>query len=395
MRIAPFWVVASIMTLFMSASSAPTPLYVVYQRDWGFSNTTLTVIFAAYVVALLGSLLVIGALSDHVGRRPVLASAIALEALALVLFAVAGDVAVLAVARVLQGIATGAAITTLAATLVDLNPPEAPARAGVVNSVAPIGGLAFGAVASGALVEWAPAPRHLVYLVVLAGMIVSLAAVARLPESSPRRPGARASLVPRVGIPRHARAELLALVPIFVASWALGGLYLSLGPSVAASIFGLPSHFDGGLMVALLSGTGAVTAYVLRREPSPRLLPWAAGLLGVGMVVTLVALEATSVGLAIAGTLIAGVGFGAAALACFGTLARLAGPAERGELFAVAYTISYVAFSVPAVAAGFASTSYGLHRTSVIYGVVVVALSLAALGAQRVVGARREYARPR
>ncbi len=189
--------------------------------------------------------------------------------------------------------------------------------------------------------------------------------------------------MPRVGIPQHVRAELLALVPIFVASWALGGLYLSLGPSVAASIFGLPSHFDGGLMVALLSGTGAVTAYCLRRTASPRLLPFGAGLLAFGMVVTLVALEATSVGLAIAGTLIAGVGFGAASLACFGTLARLARPGERGELFAVAYTISYVAFSVPAVAAGFASTSYGLHRTTVVYGVVVVVLSLAALAARR------------
>ena len=373
-RVSPFWAVAAIMALFMSASSAPTPLYVVYQRDWGFSNTTLTVI---------------GALSDHVGRRPVLAAALALEALALVLFVVAGDVAVLTVARVLQGIATGAAITTLGATLVDLNPPEAPGRAGVVNGVAPIGGLAFGAVASGALVEWAPAPRHLVYLILLAAMAASLLAVARLPESSPRRPGARASLVPRVGIPQHVRADLLALVPIFVASWALGGLYLSLGPSVAASIFGLQSHFEGGLMVALLSGTGAVTAFCLRRSGSRRLLPWGAGLLALGMVVTLIALEATSVALAIAGTLVAGVGFGAASLACFGTLARLARPGERGELFAVAYTISYVAFSVPAVAAGFASTSIGLHRTSVIYGAAVVALSLAALGAQRVVDARR------
>ncbi|HEY1480589.1 MAG TPA: MFS transporter [Gaiellales bacterium] len=383
-----FWSIASIIVLFMSASSAPTPLYVVYQHDWGFSNTTLTVIFAVYVLALLGSLLVVGALSDHIGRRPVLAAAIVLEAVALVLFVVAGDVLALSIARVLQGIATGAAITTLGASLVDLNPPEAPARAGVVNGVTPIGGLAFGALATGALVQWAPSPRHLVYLILLAGMAVALAVVARLPESSPRRPGAIASLAPRLGIPAHLRVQVLALLPIFIASWALGGLYLSLGPSVAASIFGLESHFEGGVLVALLCGTGAATAFALRAWPAQRLLPPAAVLLAAGMVITLVSVEQESVLVGIIGTLVAGVGFGAAALACFGTLARIALPTERGELFAVAYTISYIAFSVPAVAAGFASTRYGLHRTTIVYGIVVLAFALSALAAQRIVGRR-------
>ena len=83
------------------------------------------------------------------------------------------------------------------------------------------------------------------------------------------------------------------------------------------------------------------------------------------------------------GTLIAGVGFGASALACFGILARIALPDERGELFAAAYVISYTAFSVPAVAAGFASTSFGLRPTTLVYGVVVVAFGAAALVVQR------------
>jgi MFS family permease len=102
--------------LFAAAASAPSPLYVVYQQEWGFSGTTLTVVFAVYVLALILSLLVLGALSDHVGRRPVLAAAITLEAVALVLFIVADGVPVLLLARIAQGIATGAALTTLGAT---------------------------------------------------------------------------------------------------------------------------------------------------------------------------------------------------------------------------------------------------------------------------------------
>jgi len=384
-----FAAVTAIFVLFTAASSVPSPLYVVYQQEWSFSPITLTVVFAVYVIGLLGSLLVVGALSDHVGRRPVLAAAIALEAVALVLFIVAGDVTVLAVARVAQGIATGAAMTTLGAALVDLNPPHAPGRAGVVNGVAPLSGLAVGALGCGALVQFAPAPTHLVYALLLAGMVLAAAVVARMPETSARRPGGLASLKPRVGIPARIRPEVYAIVPILAASWALGGLYLSLGPSVAASLFGLQSHLVGGLVVTLLCGTGAATAFVLRSRPIDRVLAIAGGLLAAGTVVTLAGVEASSATVAAAGTVVAGVGFGASALGCFGTLAQLAAPEERGELFAVAFVIAYLAFSLPAILAGFATTSVGLHDTAVVYGIGVVVLSLAALVAQAMLASGR------
>lgn len=386
-----FAAITAIFILFTAASSAPSPLYVVYQQQWGFSATTLTVVFAVYVVGLLGALLTVGALSDHIGRRPVLAGAIVLEAVALVLFIVAGGVPVLALARILQGIATGAAMTTLGATLVDLNPPHAPTRAGVVNGVAPLSGLALGALGCGALVQVGPAPTHLIYAILLAGMVLAAAIVARMPETATKRPGALVSLKPRVGIPERLRPEVYALVPVLAASWALGGLYLSLGPSVAAALFGLHSHLIGGLVVTLLCGTGAATAFVLRMWPAGRIMATAAALLATGMALTLVGVEADVTGLAAGGTVIAGVGFGSAALGCFGTLARIAAPDERGELFAVAYVISYVAFSVPAVLAGLASsTSFGLQDTTVAYGLGVIALSLAALASQRLLVLRRQ-----
>ncbi|WP_207944964.1 MFS transporter [Actinomadura rubrisoli] len=135
-----FLSMAAVFVVFLAASSVPSPLYPVYQQQWHFPTWVLTVVFALYVVGLLGSLLVVGALSDHLGRRPVLAAAIALEMIALVLFLTAGDVVVLSAARVLQGIATGAATTTLSATLVDLEPPHARGRAGVATAV--LGGIA-------------------------------------------------------------------------------------------------------------------------------------------------------------------------------------------------------------------------------------------------------------
>jgi len=167
-----------------------------------------------------------------------------------------------------------------------------------------------------------------------------------------------------------------------VASWALGGLYFSLGPSVAAGVFGLHNHLIGGLVVTLLCAPGSVTAYLLRRTRAQRVLAIAGLGLATGAVLTSAGIDVHNIVLAAVGTLIAGIGFGAAALATFGTLAAMAAPTERAELFTVALVISYLAFSVPAVLAGFAATAYGLHVTALTYGIGVAALGAVALAAQ-------------
>jgi MFS family permease len=380
-----FAAVAGVVVLFLAASSVPSPLYVVYQAQWGFSAATLTTIFAVYVVFLLASLLVVGGLSDHVGRRPVLAVALGVQTVAVVLFLLATNVTMLLVARAVQGAATGAAITAMAATLVDLSPR----RAGLANATTPLIGLALGALGCGLLVEYAPAPTRLVYGVLLLGFAVVGVVLALLPETAPRRTGALASLRPRVRIPAGLRAEVFAIVPTLAASWALGGLYLSLGPSVAAELLGLRSHLVGGVVVTLLCGVGAVTAVaVLRRSPATLLAP-AGGLLAVGTLVTLGGLVLGVPLGAAAGTVVAGVGFGMASLACFGTLARIAVPETRGELMAVAYVVAYLAFSLPAVAAGVATVHLGLRPVAEVYGLVVVALGLTAVVARALVVRRR------
>jgi len=369
-----FAAVGGIVVLFPAASSAPSPLYPLYQQLFGFSAATLTVVFAVYVAGLLASLLVVGALSDHVGRKPVLVGALLLEAVSFAVFLGAGGVTALLVARVLQGIATGAAITTLGATMVDLAPPEARHRAGMVTGVGTLAGLAAGAVGAGALTQFAPAPTRLVWIVLLGLLAVSAGVIAVLPETAVRRPGGWASLVPRVGVAPRLRGEVLAVTPVLLTSWALGGLYLSLGPSIAATLLGESSRLIGGLVVTLLCGTGALASFLLRNRPVRSLIAPAAGLLAAGTAVTLIGFSLASLPLTALGTVVAGIGFGAAALACFGVFAEIAAPDERGELFAVAYVISYTAFSLPAVAAGIGSGLVGLATAAEVYGAVVVLL---------------------
>lgn len=377
-RGAAFASVAAVFVVFLAASSVPSPLYPIYQQEWHFAAWVMTAVFALYVVGLLGSLLVIGALSDHLGRRPVLASAIALEAVSLLLFLTAGNVTVLAVARVLQGIATGAATTTLSAALVDLEPPHARGRAGVLTSVAPLTGLALGALGSGALVEFGPAPTRLVYALLLGVMVPAAVLTALLPETSPRKPGAVASLRPRAALPAHLRADIVPVVPAMIASWALTGLFLSLGPSVAAQLLVLHSHLAGGVVVTLLAGTGALAVAVLRSRPASSLLAPSSALLGLGVLAALAGTMDDLLWLAAAGTAVAGVGVGASVLATFGTFARLAGPHERSAVFASANVINYLGNSVPAVLGGIAVTALGLRTATEIYAAAIVVIVAAA-----------------
>src|SRR3954454_6340515 len=171
-RSTAFWSIAVLLVLVLAASGAPSPLYRVYQERFGFSSGVLTTIFGVYAFALLVALLVVGALSDHVGRRPVLAGALVLQAGAIVLFLLAGGVGWLLASRVVQGLATGAMTGTLGAALLDFQRSARPLGA-LVNSASPGLGLSLGAVGAGLLVEYVPAPTDWVFGVLTAVFVLA------------------------------------------------------------------------------------------------------------------------------------------------------------------------------------------------------------------------------
>jgi MFS family permease len=378
-----FWVLAATLVVFFAASSVPTPLYVVYQQKWHFSAITLTLIFAVYAAALLLTLLTAGGLSDYLGRRRVLAGALVVELLSMVAFVAADGVGWLLVARAVQGVATGAAAGALSAGVADLTPPERPALAAAVNTAAPTTGIAVGAVTSGALVQYAPAPRVLVFVTLIVLFSALLVALAVVPETVARRPGSLRSLQPRASVPVAARRTFRAMAPVLIATWAVGGLVLSLGPSLAAGVFGITNHLVGGLVVTAVAGLGATGAVLTRSwAPHSTMLHGAFVLVaGVGLVLGSLATEWT--GLFFAGLVVSGWGFGTSFVGAFGAVAAIATPQQRAELFASLYVVSYLAFGGSAVLAGFAVPSFGLRETATVYGAAVIALSLvaAAVGA--------------
>jgi len=383
-----FWMVAAVQVFLLFASSAPSPLYVVYQAKFHFSATTLTGVFAVYVLALMAALVFAGSLSDHLGRRPVVIGALLVEIAAMVAFAGADGVAGLYVARVVQGLATGVATSAISAALIDLQHPEKPRQGTLINSVAPTFGLAAGALGTGLLVQYAPDPTHLIFLLLLGIFAVGVIGILMMAEPVDAQGGALRSLRPQVGVPRELRGDFFVVMPCLVAVWALGGLYLSLGPSVAVGILHVHSHLVGGLVIFTLTGVAALTSVVLRAWPPRRAM--FAGQIGLilGIALTLIALAAPSTVLFFIGTAIAGVGFGVSFLGAYGKLVPLAAPNQRGAVISSLYIVGYLAFSLPAIAAGTAVTQVGLHPTINVYGAAVIALAAIVLARLVVRGGR-------
>jgi MFS family permease len=377
-----FWLVAGMLFVLLLASGAPAPLYRVYQVEWHFSETTLTEVFAVYAVVLLVTLLFCGSLSDYVGRKPLIAGGLLFGAAACVVFLVAGGVAALYVARSLQGVSVGLATGALGAALLELE-PAGRGRAPVVTSAAPTAGLAVGALGASVLVQYGPDRTHLVWWLLLAVFLLAAAAVLAIREPGHRRSGALASLRPRVGIAREARGAFAVALPCLVAVWSLGGLYLSLGPSLAGQLAHSSNVVWGGIVILLLPGVGAMATVAFHNANASAAMLGGCGALIIGAAVTFSAVATSTFWAFLLGTAIAGVGFGPGFTGAYRIAVAPAAPEQRAGLIASIFTVSYLAFSLPAVIAGVAATHYGLRDTALVYCVGVALLVTAAAGMLR------------
>ncbi len=375
-RNAAFYLLASITVSFLAGSSAPTPLYALYQAEWGFSPIMVTVIFGIYAMAVLLALLFAGRLSDHLGRRPVLMAATAVQAVTMVLFATANGVRELILARIIQGLATGAAVGAIGAGMIDLNKE----KGATANAVAPAFGTATGGILAGLLVQYLPAPTHLVYAVLGAIFVLQGIGVALMAETISPAPGALASLKPQFKLPAATRGPLLLALPVLVASWALAGFYGSLGPMLVRGMLGTGSAFLGGLALFVLAGSGGLAVLVMQHREPRAMMTFGAAMLAVGVGIAIWALPQHSIAIFMLGTSIAGMGFGAGFQGAVRSIVPFAAPHERAGVLSIVFIVSYLSMGAPAIAAGALIARHGnILGTAQEFGLVVMALALAAV----------------
>jgi MFS family permease len=366
---------ASVIGVGLFASVTPSPLYHAYSVMWHFSPLTLTLIYATYAFGVLTSLLLFGSVSDDVGRRPVLLVALGTLMAATVLFIVAESAAWLFVARGIQGLATGAALSAASASLLDLHPRRDPAGVGLTNATAAVGGLGLGALVSSALVRIGWEPRVLPYAVLFGLLAIVFAGAYFMPEPVHDRSRFRLR-VERPRIPATVRRPFLLAALAVLSSWSIGALFFSLGPQLALHLFHSTDVLVSTVGIVALAGSAAVAQLLTARTA-----PWVATSLGsvalaAGMVLIVLAAATDSSAAYLVGSIVGGAGFGAAFLGGLRALVAVIPPEHRAAVMAAFYVAAYASLSVPAVLAGILVTHISLQATFEIFGSIVAAIAL-------------------
>lgn len=385
------WLAAWPVTAVFVLSNAATPLYVLWQRDIGFSKGTLTVVFAFYIVGLLGSLLVSGVVSDRLGRKPVLLPALALALAACAIFATATTVAALIVARLFTGIAVGAVVSAGMAAVTDVAGPERKRLAALLASCAMVFGAGLGPLLAGLLSETLPAPTVTVFVVEAVLLLTAVLAVLRMPV---RRPAARGkgAWVRVPGVPHGNGIHLTLGIAVFAPGITATSFVLSLGPTLLSELLGTTSRIVAGAMafVMFLAATGV--QFAVQKLPRRTILTAGAISTTLSMAALIAAVHTSSVALLVASALLAGAGQGMGQLGGLSLLNSTV-PAQRlAEANAALNVGGYIPAGLLPVSTGYLMDAVGLPTGATLFGTVL--MGLAVVGGLVVLSGHRRVSEP-
>jgi MFS family permease len=363
----------------MLGTTLPTPMYALYAERMHFSVLTTTVIYATYAGGVLFALLAFGRWSDAVGRRPMLAAGLVAALVSAAVFLTADSVPLLLVGRVLSGLSAGLFTGTATAAVIEAAPPKWRGRAAAVATVANIGGLGAGPLLAGVLVEYAPSPLHLTFIVHIALVVLAAVAIFVVPETSPRtgRLG-----VQRLSIPSEVRTVFVIAAIAAFAGFAVSGLFTAVAPSFLSQVVGIDDHLVAGLIVCSIFASSALAQLAATGIKPERAVALGCAILVVGTVILAAALHFSSLPGLIAAAVVSGIGQGISFSRGLAAVVEKTAPGRRAEVSSTYFVVAYVALSLPVVSEGLAAQAFGLRTAGVGFAIavgVLAALCLAAI----------------
>ncbi|TXS32012.1 MFS transporter [Streptomyces sp. adm13(2018)] len=357
----------AVFVVCMAGTTLPTPLYPLYQAKFGFSELTVTVVYAVYAFGVIGVLLLAGNASDTVGRRPALFLGLGFAAASAVCFLLADALGWLYAGRLLSGLSAGLFTGAATAYVMELAPKGGGSRATLVATAANMGGLGCGPLLAGLLAEYAPEPLVLPFAVHLGLVAVSLGVLVWLPETVRDRRGP-AAVRPRLpALPPQVRA---VFVPAAIASFvgfALFGVFTSVSPAFLARYLHIDNHAVSGLVVALAFFSSTAGQLAVDRVGVARSLPLGCAVLFGGLVLLAAALYTDVLAFVFLSAVVGGVGQGLAFRAALASVAAAAPPDRRAAVISTLFVVAYTGISIPVIGVGVLADPLGLEGAGLVF----------------------------
>jgi MFS family permease len=363
------------VTAVFILSNSATPLYMHWQHEMGFSNGTLTLVFAAYIAGLLSTLLVAGQLSDRFGRKALLLPGIIAAVVSCILFATASTVIILLSARFLSGIAVGVIVTAGMASVVDAADPNQRKSAALAASVAMVLGAGLGPLLSGVLAGTVSQPVVPIYLIQLAILMSAFSVAASLPARRTKKLEKRSLRMP--SIPAANRTHLALGIAVFAPGISATSFILSLGPSMLAKLLAVTSPLVAGGTACLMFLTATGIQFALKKLPIRTIFLIGAAATILSMVCMTGAVNTSIALLLVLAAIFAGAGQGLGQLGGL-TLIGLHVPEERrAEANAVLNIGGYIPAALLPVSTGYLIDLAGLSTGAAVFAAILAAAAAA------------------
>ncbi len=351
----------------MAGTTLPTPLYGLYRQKFGFSELTVTVVYAVYALGVIGVLLLAGNASDTVGRRPVLLCGLGCAALSAVCFLSATGPGWLYAGRLLSGLSAGLFTGAATAYVLELAPHGGGARGTFLATAANMGGLGCGPLLAGVLAQYADRPLYLPFLVHLALVACSAVVLLRLPETVRERRPLSSVRPRRPGLPPRVRRVFGPAAAAAFVGFALSGVFTSVSPSFLAQSLGVRDHAVSGAVVALLFFASTAGQLAVGRLGVFRSLPLGCAALLAGLALLAGALWWELLVLVVLSAVVGGIGQGLAFRGALAAVAGAAGANQRAAVVSALFVVAYAGISVPVIGVGLLAGPIGLEGAGLVF----------------------------
>ena len=350
-------VVALYIAIVFSLSTLPTLLYQKYAETFHFSELTVTIIYALYVVGTISTLLFLGRLSDSVGRHRIALPAIGVVALAALIFIFANNTYIIGLARVVSGFGIGLSAGAAIAWLRDLhghNQGRAAMRKAVTMNIL---GLGLGPILSGVLLGFGPWRLRLTYIAYLLLLLPLAILTWRATETVQGRQQVKLSLLkPSIGVPAKLRLPFVAPSAIAFAVFSLTGFYSAIIPKLLVTTLHIQNQATDGLIIFLLFLAGVISVYVTGKLSSRNAMLTGAALMLPALAILVAAEMAASILLLLISTTIGGIALGVGYRGSLEVINLLSPVEKRAAMVSAMFIAGNLGISIPIIGIGIVAT---------------------------------------